>query len=194
MEVSRNSRPDSHTLTVQKDNDILDWGNINPKQGDETGRGGPNDERDDSRSPRDDSDSKTKGAVVWGSPRSEEGWNTRKLSEDPILNPEKSSSSKPCNWGMGHHTEGWGNSGVSGGWGHSGPRDKVAGVLLRVDLVESWVLLLVDDTQILITVDFLPGPERFSETLIRVIFWGNVHVRVRILVQSLPLLFKEPLS
>ena len=71
---------------------------------------------------------------------------------------------------MGHHTEGWGNSGVSGGWGHSGPRDKVAGVLLRVDLVESWVLLLVDDTQILITVDFLPGPERFSETLIRVIF------------------------
>ena len=61
----------------------MDWGNINPKQGDETGRGGPNDERDDSRSPRDDSDSKTKGAVVWGSPRSEEGWNTRKLS-DPI--------------------------------------------------------------------------------------------------------------
>ena len=79
----------------------MDWGNINPKQGDETGRGGPNDERDDSRSPRDDSDSKTKGAVVWGSPRSEEGWNTRKLSEDPILNPEKSSSSKPCNWGWG---------------------------------------------------------------------------------------------
>ena len=105
----------------------MDWGNINPKQGDETGRGGPNDERDDSRSPRDDSDSKTKGAVVWGSPRSEEGWNTRKLSEDPILNPEKSSSSKPCNWGMGHHTEGWGNSGVSGGWGHSGPRDKGQG-------------------------------------------------------------------